>query len=105
MKEEVKQTQPARLRVYRKQSDPKYVQNGSAPFWYSATRADGHSVRCVFKGALVEKVPDEPAFEIYDIIGNAKMKEIIKEGETYQNYTYYIIDCKFDEIPGDELPL
>lgn len=94
-----------RLRVYRKNSDAKIVQNGGDKYWYSATRSDGSSVRCVFKGALREQVPDEAAFEIFNVVGNAKLKEVVKDGETYQNYTYYITSCEFDEIAGEELPL
>lgn len=95
----------SRLRVYRKNSDAKIVANGGDKYWYSATRSDGSSVRCVFKGELREQVPDEAAFEIFNVVGNAKLKEVVKDGETYQNYTYYITSCEFDEIAGEELPL
>lgn len=94
-----------RLRVYRKNSDAKIIANGGDKHWYSSTRSDGSSVRCVFKGALREQVPNEAAFDIYNVVGNSKLKEVVKDSETYQNYTYYITSCEFAEIEGIELPL
>ena len=88
------------LRVYKKKSTFKGATDED--FWYSATRSDGNSVICKFKCDIEA---DSNAFEIYDIIGNYKKKEVIVQGETYINYIYYINSCKFREIPGEELPL
>ena len=87
------------LTVYKKKSTFKGA--GDEDFWYSATRSDGSSVICKFKCAITI---DSLAFEIYDIVGTAKKKEVEVKGEKYTNYTYYITDCKFQEIKGEPLP-
>ena len=91
------------LRVYRKESE--FKGEGADKYWYSATRSDGCSVRCKFNCPIPEEFQELGAFEISAIVGNAKMKEVVKKGETYQNYTYYIKSCKFSEIPTEDLPL
>lgn len=89
-----------KLRVYRKKSTFKGATEND--YWYSATRNDGASVICKFK---CEVPLESGAFEISNIIGNAKKSEITIKGETYINYTYYIISCDFSEIAGEELPI
>lgn len=93
-------TTPARLRVYKKKS--KFKGATESDFWYSATRSDGHSIICKFKC----EIPTESmAFEISNIVGNYKKKEVVVQGESYTNYIYYINSCDFWEIEGEELPL
>lgn len=89
-----------RLRVYKKKSTFKGATEED--FWYSATRSDGSSVICKFKCDIPT---DSMAFEISNIIGNFKKKEVEVKGESYINYTYYINSCDFHEIEGEELPL
>lgn len=91
------------LRVYRKKSTFKGATEED--FWYSATRSDGSSVICKFNCDIPEEFVKLGAFEISDIVGNAKLKEAVVKGETYKNYTYYIKSCKFNEIPVEDLPL
>lgn len=93
----------AKLRVYRKESE--FKGEGADKYWYSATRSDGCSVRCKFNCPIPEEIQELGAFEISDIVGNSKMKEVTRKGETYTNYTYYIKSCKFSEIPVEDLPL
>ena len=90
-----------RLRVYRKKSTFKGATD--TDFWYSATRSDGNSVICKFKC----EVPDDigSAFEIDNIVGTFKKKEVVVKGEKYINYTYYINTCDFHEIEGEPLPI
>lgn len=90
----------ARMRVYKKKSTFKGATD--ADYWYSATRSDGNSVICVFKCPVTT---DSKAFEISDVKGSFKKKEVTVKGETYTNYTYYINECQFHEIEGEELPL
>lgn len=90
----------ARLRVYKKKSTFKGAKEED--FWYSATRSDGSAVSCVFKCPVTT---ESKAFEISNVIGNLKRKEVVAKGETYINYTYYINSCDFHEIEGEELPL
>lgn len=87
------------LTVYKKQSTFKGATDKD--FWYSATRSDGASVICKFK---CEIETDSMAFEISDIVGTMKQKEVEVKGEKYTNYTYYITSCKFQEIKGEPLP-
>lgn len=88
------------LRVYKHKSTFKGATEED--FWYTATRSDGSSVKCIFKCAI----PTESmAFEISDVIGNQQKKEVVVKGETYTNYTYYITSCTFREIQGEELEL
>lgn len=89
-----------KLRVYKKKST--FKGSTDTDFWYSATRSDGNSVICKFKCDIPT---DSMAFEISNIIGNFKKKEVIVQGETYTNYTYYINSCDFSEIEGEELPI
>lgn len=91
------------LRVYRKKSTFKGATEND--FFYSATRSDGNSVMCKFVDDIPEHFQKLGAFEIYDIVGNAKSKEVVVKGETYINYTYYIKSCKFREIPSEALPI
>lgn len=88
------------MRVYKKKSTFKGATD--TDFWYSATRSDGSSVICVFKCPIKT---DSKAFEISNVIGNLKRREVVVKGETYVNYTYYINSCDFHEIEGEELPL
>lgn len=89
-----------KLRVYKKKSTFKGATD--ADFWYSATRSDGNSVICKFKCDIPT---GSMAFEINNINGNFKKKEVVVQGETYINYTYYINSCDFSEIEGEELPV
>lgn len=100
---EVKSVVPTVLRVYRKKSTFKGATD--TDFWYSATRSDGNSVICKFNCDIPEDFEKLGAFEISNIVGNAKMKEVVVKGETYKNYTYYIKSCTFSEIPTEDLPL
>ena len=86
------------LRVYEKQSTFKGAKDTDK--WYSATRSDGNAVSVVFKCPIET---ESKAFEIYDIKGNAKQKTVVKDGETYNNFTYYVQSCKFREIPAEDL--
>lgn len=91
---------PFVLTVYRKKSTFKGATD--TDYWYSATRSDGASVVCKFKCPI----PIESgAFQISNVIGNAKRSETVVKGTTYVNYTYYISSCDFSEIEGEELPL
>lgn len=100
--EEPKSAEPksALLRVYKKKSTFKGAKDTDV--WYSATRSDGNSVSVVFKCPIKT---DSQAFEISNVVGTMKKKEVIKEGETYTNFTYYVSSCDFSEIVGEELPL
>lgn len=89
-----------RLRVYRKKSTFKGATD--TDFWYSATRNDGASVICKFKCPIES---ESGAFEIDNIVGNAKREEVVVKGTTYVNYTYYINSCDFHEIEGEPLPI
>lgn len=88
------------LRVYKKKSTFKGATESD--FWYSATREDGASVICKFKCPILS---ESAAFEISNIVGSFKKKEVTVKGETYINYTYYIDSCDFTEIPGEPLPI
>lgn len=83
------------LRCYRKE--------GKYGYWYSATRSDGKSINVKFDKDL--EVLDLPAFEISKVVGTLKMKVVEKDGETYENYTYYVSACDFSKIQGGDLPL
>lgn len=87
------------LTVYKKRSTFKGATDED--FWYSGTRSDGNSVICKFK-CPVET--ESMAFNISNIIGTMKKKEVTVKGETYINYTYYINSCDFSEIEGEPLP-
>lgn len=89
-----------KLRVYKKKSTFKGATEGD--YWYSATREDGASVICKFKCPIET---ESAAFEISNICGNFKKKEVEVKGEKYINYTYYINSCDFTEIPGEPLPI
>lgn len=95
------------LRVYQKKSTFKGATEDD--FWYSATLSSGESATIYFNDAMIDRMHDKigyiKAFEIYNIIGNRKLVKVEKDGETYNNYKYYISDCQFREIPGEELPL
>lgn len=91
------------ITVYRKKSTFKGATEND--FWYSGTRADGHSVILKFKFPLPEGFADSSAFIVSNIIGNYKKAETVVKGETYTNFTYYITDCDFEEIEGEPLPL
>lgn len=88
------------LTVYKKKSTFKGAKD--TDFWYSATRSDGSSVSVVFKCPIET---ESVAFEISNVVGTMKKKEVIKDGETYINFTYYVTSCDFGEIVGEELPL
>lgn len=87
-----------KLRVYRKKSTFKGA--GENDFWYSATRSDGASVKCVFKCDIPT---DSAAFEIAYIKGGKKYEQVEVDGVIYNNYTYYITSCEFYEIEGEDL--
>ena len=93
-------TAPIKLRVYKRKSTFKGATD--TDFWYSATRSDGNSVICKFKCQIPT---DSTAFEISNIVGNFKRKEVTVHGEDYINYTYYITSCDFSEIEGEDLPV
>lgn len=87
--------------VYRKRA--KFKGATERDFWYSATRSDGKSVRCIFKCPITT---ESAAFEIKNAKGNFKVEQKEgKDGIVYENYTYYITSCDFAEIKGEELPL
>lgn len=88
------------LTVYKKKSTFKGATEND--FWYSATNSKGNSIICKFKSPLPENLAS--AFIIFDVKGNAKSKEVEVKGETYINYTYYITECKFADIPAEDLP-
>ena len=98
--EEKENQSASKLRVYRKKSNFKDSRDGE--FWYSATRSDGNSIILKFKGITP---PDSPAFEIGEVKGQLKSKEVVVKGETYINFTYYITECNFYDIEGVDLPL
>ena len=87
-----------KLRVYRHKST--YKGASEEDFWYTATRSDGISVKCIFKCAVLS---DSMAFEISNIKGNQQRKEVIYKGEPLTNYTYFISSCVFSEIEGEDL--
>lgn len=89
------------LTVYQK--DSKYKdENGKLKKWYSATLSSGDSCNIIFKCA----VPIESkAFRIKNVIGQSKNKVVEKDGQTYNNKTYYVSSCDFEEMPTEELPL
>ena len=91
------------LKVYRKKSTFKGATD--TDFWYSATLSRGASVILKFDKRL--KVPDLPAFEISNVVGNAKHQPINDDDGNlvYDNYTYYVTSCDFTEIKGEPLPL
>lgn len=100
--ETVKNASVRKLRVYERESDYKN-DDGTPKKWYSATLSNGHSCNVVFKCTIP---PDMgKAFEISNVWGNMKSKEVIKKSETYTNYTYYVTQCDFSEIPAEILPL
>lgn len=88
------------LKVYKKKSTFKGATD--TDFWYSATRSDGSSVMLKFK---CEIPTESAAFEISNVVGTVKQKEVEVKGEQYINYTYYISSCDFREIVGEPLPL
>lgn len=90
----------SKLTVYKKKCT--YKGAGENDFYYSATRSDGNSVICKFKCPIET---ESAAFEISEVVGNLKKREVEVKGETYTNYTYYINSCKFSEIEGQPLPL
>ena len=89
-----------KLRVYKHLST--YKGATDKDFWYTATRSDGCSVKCIFKCPVQT---ESMAFEISNVVGNPQTKEVIKNGETFTNFTYYITSCDFSEIEGEELEL
>lgn len=98
--EESKSAVKQSLKVYKKKSTFKGAKDTDV--WYSATRSDGNSISVVFKCPIET---DSQAFEISDVVGSMKQKEVIKDGETYKNFTYYVSSCTFSEIKGEPLPL
>lgn len=91
------------LRVYRKKSTFKGATEKD--FWYSATLSNGNSAILKFKKGLA--VPDLPAFEVSNVIGQDKSAPV-KDDEgnvIYDNHIYYITSCDFHEIKGEPLPL
>lgn len=89
-----------KMRVYKKKCTFKGAKEDD--FYYSGTRSDGNSVICKFKCPITT---ESLAFEISGVVGTMKQKEVTVNGETYQNFTYYISECEFNEIEGEELPL
>ena len=100
MSEEKEVVSIKKLRVYKHKSTCKGATEED--FWYTATRSDGSSVKCIFKCPILS---DSMAFEISEVIGTPQRKEVVNKGETYTNYTYYITSCKFHEIEGQELEI
>lgn len=88
------------LTVYRKKSTFKGATDKD--FWYSATRSDGCSVKCIFKCAIPT---ESAAFVISNVVGTMKVKTVEKNDVLYSNFTYYITSAEFHEIEGTELPL
>jgi Autophagy-related protein 27. len=89
-----------KLRLYKKKSTFKGATDSD--FWYSGTLSNGCSVIAIFKCEITTK---SSAFDIANIIGNLKVKEVTHKNETYTNYTYYINSCDFIEIEGEDLPV
>ena len=94
------ENESAKLRVYRKKSTFKGATD--TDFWYSATRSDGASVICKFKCPITT---ESPAFEISNIVGNAKHTPVTDDDGNviFDNYIYYINSCDFSEIKGEAL--
>ena len=103
----VKEKPTKTLKVYEKKSTFKGATENDK--WYSATLSTGESVTIYFTENLLEKkqevVGNAKAFEIYNCIGNMKKSTVEKNGEAYINLKYYLTDCSFQEIQGEELPL
>lgn len=93
----------ARLRIYKKKSTFKGATDKD--FWYSGTTSGGNSVICVFKCDIPDDFIDEKAFEIDNIMGGRKVKTVEKDGEVYENHTYYIDSCDFHKIDPEPLPV
>lgn len=95
------------LKVYEKKSTFKGATE--CDVWYSATLSTGESAIIYFTDRLKDKMADTigrpKAFEIYNCIGTMKKSEVEKNGETYINIKYYLTECDFQEIQGEELPL
>lgn len=91
------------LKVYRKKSTFKGATDKD--FWYSATLSNGASVILKFNASV--KVPDLPAFEVSNVVGNAKHTPVHDDDGNliYDNYIYYVSSCDFSEIKGETLPL
>ncbi len=85
------------LKVYRKES-----KFDKGEFYYSATRADGSLVNIVFTKDSIE-IPDAKAFGMRKIKGQPKEKTIEKDGQTYTNFTYYVTECEFCDMPSIDL--
>lgn len=96
-------TSAASLKVYKKKST--FPGAKDTDFWYSATLSNGNSVICKFKCGIPDDINKLLAFEIANVVGTCKKKEVEVKGEKYTNYTYYITSCDFREIVGEELPL
>ena len=75
--------------MYRKKSTFKGAKEED--FWYSATRSDGSAVSCVFKCPVTT---ESKAFEISNVIGNLKRKEVFK--------TEILNRFRFPEISGEK---
>lgn len=88
------------LTVYKKKSTFKGATDED--FWYSGTLSNGNSVKCIFKCPIKTR---SMAFEISNVVGNVKSKDVIIDGEQYTNKSYYISQCDFHEIKGEPLPL
>lgn len=89
-----------KLRVYKHKSTFKGASDND--FWFTATRSDGSSIKCIFKCTITT---DSMAFEISKVKGSMSVKNKVEKGETFTNYTYYITSCVFSEIEGEELEL
>lgn len=95
------QNKATALIVYQKDSKFK-SEDGKVKHWYSATLSSGDSCNVVFKCP----VPTESkAFQIKNVVGQSKNKIVEKDGVTYNNKTYYVSSCDFEEMPVEELPL
>lgn len=87
------------LKVFRKDSKFK-DEKGNLKYWYTATKSNGNSVNLKF---MCDVENEGKAFVIYDIIGQRKTKEVEVGDEKYINETYYIKQCKFADVPDEEL--
>lgn len=90
------------MKVYRKKSTFKGASEND--YYFSGTNPQGNAVILKFKGGIPEDFIDEVVFEVTDIIGSSKKREVESCGIKYTNYTYYVDACKFEKIKGEPLP-
>lgn len=90
------------MKVYRKKSTFKGA--GENDFYYSGTNSQGNAIILKFKEGIPEDFVDDVVFEVKNIIGTSKKREVESCGIKYTNYTYYVDECDFEKIKGEPLP-